>query len=80
MESALELSKKDDKLRRIIASGPGKIANDLYVANKSKGIPFNKTWEEITMTFAQDKEGMSRAHEVALALDMKATDQKTPKE
>jgi hypothetical protein len=80
MESALELSKKEDKLRRIIASGPGKIANDLYVANKSKGIPFNKTWEEITMTFAQDKEGMSRAHEVALALDMKATDQKTPKE
>jgi hypothetical protein len=80
MESALDLSKKDDKLRRLVASGPGKIANDLYIANKSKGVPFNRTWEEITMTFNQDKEAMAKAHEVALALDMKANDQKTPKE
>lgn len=80
METAFELIRKDDKLRRLVASGPGKIANDLYVANKSKGVPFNKTWDEITMTYAQDKEAMAKAHEVALALDMKANDQKTPKE
>jgi len=80
MAAAVELSKQDQKLKRLIASGPGKIANDLYVADKSKGISWNKTWSEVTMTFANDKEAMAKAHEVMLALSMKSDDQKTPKE
>lgn len=80
MAAAVELSKQEQKLKRLIASGPGKIANDLYVADKSKGVSWNKTWSEITMTFANDKEAMAKAHEVMLALSMKSDDQTTPKE
>lgn len=71
LQTAYPLAKKSDKLDRVIASGPGKVAYDLYVANKAKGIPFSKTYEEITMTFAGDRKSMEQAHSVALALDIK---------
>lgn len=71
LQTAYPLAKKADKLDRVIASGPGKVAYDLYVANKAKGIPFSKTYEEITMTFAGDRKSMEQAHSVALALDIK---------
>jgi hypothetical protein len=71
LQTAYPLAKKSDKLDRVIASGPGKVAYDLYVANKAKGIPFTKTYEEITMTFAGDRKAMEQGHSVALALDIK---------
>ena len=74
LEGAYELAKKADKLSRISASGPGKVAYDLYVANKAKGLPFSRTYEEITLTFAGDMATMEAAHEAALALDIKDRD------
>jgi hypothetical protein len=74
LEGAYALAKKADKLSRISASGPGKVAYDLYVANKAKGIPFTRTYEEITMTFSGDMSAMEKAHETALALDIKDRD------
>jgi len=74
LEGAYLLTKKADKLSRVSASGPGKVAYDLYVANKAKGIPFGRTYEEITLTFAGDGPSMEKAHEAALALDIKDRD------
>jgi len=74
LEGAYLLTKRADKLSRISASGPGKVAYDLYVANKAKGIPFGRTYEEITLTFAGDGPSMEKAHEAALALDIKDRD------
>jgi hypothetical protein len=74
LEGAYLLTKRADKLSRISASGPGKVAYDLYVANKAKGIPFGRTYEEITMTFSGDMSAMEKAHETALALDIKDRD------
>lgn len=74
LEEAYTLAKRADKLSRVSASGPGKVAYDLYVANKAKGIPFSRTYEEITMTFSGDMSAMEKAHEAALALDIKDRD------
>lgn len=74
LEGAYMLAKKGDKLGRVSASGPGKVAYDLYVANRAKGIPFARTYEEITLTFSGDMPAMERAHETALALDIKDRD------
>ena len=74
LEGAYTLAKKADKLSRLSASGPGKVAFDLYRANKSKGIPFSRTYEEITLTFAGDGPAMEKAHETALALHIKDRD------
>ena len=74
LEGAYALAKKADKLGRVSASGSGKVAYDLYVANKAKGIPFARTYEEITLTFSGDMPAMERAHETALALDIKDRD------
>lgn len=74
LQEAYTLSKKIDKLDRLIASGAGKVAYDLYVGNKATGKPFSKTYEEITMTFSGDRSAMEQAHSVALALDMKDSD------
>jgi len=74
LEGAYSLAKKVDKLGRLSSSGPGKVAYDLYVANKAKGIPFSRTYEEITLTFSGDMPAMEKAHEIALALDIKDRD------
>jgi hypothetical protein len=79
IETALELKAKPDKLSRLTASGAGKVANDLYRANAAKGIPFQRTWEEITMTFNGNEDAMKKAHEIAIALDMLTKDT-APKE
>ena len=79
IETALDLKAKPSKLQRLTASGSGKVANDLYRANAAKGIPFQRTWEEITMTFNGNEDAMKKAHEVALALDMMTNDT-APKE
>lgn len=75
-----KLADQPDKLKRLTASGPGRIASDIYKANKAKGIAFETTWQEIQMTFADDRPAMERAHEIALALDMMDEDAKKPKE
>lgn len=71
LDTAYSLVKKPSKLDRVIASGPGKVAYDLYVANKSTGKPFSKTYEMLTIEFAGDRSLMEQAHAVALALDIK---------
>lgn len=75
-----KLADQPDKLKRLTASGPGRVASDIYKANKAKGIEFKTTWQEIQMTFADDRAAMERAHEIALALDMMDEDAKQPKE
>jgi hypothetical protein len=77
VEAATSLSKRDDKLRRLTASGVGKTAQELYDRNVRDRVPFTVTYKKITEIFANDREGMMRAHEVALALDIKA-DNKEP--
>lgn len=79
IETALDLKTKPSKLERLTASGSGKVARDLYRANAAKGIPFQRTWEEITMTFNGNEDAMKKAHEIALALDMMTNDT-APKE
>jgi len=79
IETALELKAKPSKLDRLSASGAGKVARDIYRANVAKGVPFQRTWEEITMTFNGNEDAMRKAHEIALALDMLTTDT-APKE
>lgn len=79
-EVADKLADQPDKIKRLTASGPGRIASDIYKANKAKGIEFKTTWQEIQMTFADDRASMERAHEIALALDMMDEDAKQPKE
>jgi hypothetical protein len=77
VEAATALSKRDDKLRRLTASGVGKTAQELSDRNVRDRVPFTVTYKKITEIFANDREGMMRAHEVALALDIKA-DNKEP--
>jgi hypothetical protein len=75
-----KLADQPDKIKRLTASGPGRVASDIYRANKAKNIAFDTTWQEIQMTFADDRAAMERAHEIALALDMMDEDAKKPKE
>ena len=75
-----KLADQPDKIKRLTASGPGRVASDIYKANKAKGIEFKTTWQEIQMTFADDRASMERAHEIALALDMMDEDAKQAKE
>ena len=75
-----KLADQPDKIKRLTASGPGRVASDIYKANKAKNIAFDTTWQEIQMTFADDRAAMERAHEIALALDMMDEDAKKPKE
>jgi hypothetical protein len=79
-EVADKLADQPDKIKRLTASGPGRVASDIYKANKAKGIEFKTTWQEIQMTFADDRASMERAHEIALALDMMDEDAKQAKE
>jgi len=67
--AALALKDKPEKLKRLTASGPGKVAYELFKANKATNAPFNKTWEQITLTFAGKPDDMKAAHEVAIALN-----------
>lgn len=77
-EVALELKDKRGKLDRIASSGPGKVAKDLWSQNSKSGKPFENTWQEIQMTFAGDQKSLEVAHEVALAYDIIAREDKAP--
>ena len=77
VEAATSLSKRDDKLRRLTSSGAGKTAQELYDRNLRDVVPFTVTYAKITEIFKNDRDGMMKAHEVALALDIKA-DNKEP--
>jgi hypothetical protein len=77
-EVALELKDKRGKLDRIASSGPGKVAKDLWSQNSKSGKPFENTWQEIQMTFAGDQKSLEVAHEVALAYDIIAKEDKAP--
>jgi hypothetical protein len=69
-ETALEQKDKRGKLDRLTASGPGRLAKDVYLANSSRKIPFEVTWQELQLAFAGNEKGRETAHEVALALDL----------
>jgi len=78
--AAMALKDQPDKLKRLTASGPGRVGYQIYTANKAKGIPFTTTYEEIVNTFADDKDAMKKAHDVAMASAFAAHDAVNPKE
>ena len=78
--AAMSLKDQPDKLKRLTASGPGRVGYQIYTANKAKGIPFTTTYEEIVNTFADDKDAMKKAHDVAFASAFAAHDAVNPKE
>jgi hypothetical protein len=78
--AAMSLKDQPDKMKRLSASGPGRVGYQIYAANKAKGIPFTTTYEEIVNTFADDKDAMKKAHEVAFATAFAAHDSVNPKE
>ena len=80
VSSAMVLKDQPDKLKRLVASGPGRVGYQIYAANKAKGIPFSTTYDEIVNTFAGDKEAMKKAHDVAMASAFAAHDSVNPKE
>lgn len=80
LEEAYILAGKPSQLDRKTKSGAGKVAKDIYSGNLSKNLPFSRTWDEITITFAGDDAAMKSAHEAALALDILATKSKEAKE
>jgi len=77
-EAALELKDKRNKLDRLSGSGPGKVAKELWGQNAQRGVPFENTWQEIQLTFAGDQKSLELAHEVALAYDLIAKEDKAP--
>jgi hypothetical protein len=79
-DAATALKDQPGKLKRLAASGAGKVGYQIYTTNKASGFAFMPvTWSEIVNTFAGDPEAMKKAHEVALAAAMVAHDSLTPK-
>jgi len=69
-DSAKEIVDQPGKLARLTASGPGKVAADVYNANKASGKDFKLTYDTLTATYEDDKEALQTAHQIALALDI----------
>jgi hypothetical protein len=69
-DNAKEIVSQPGKLARLTASGPGKVAADVYNANKTTGKDFKLTYDTLTATYEDDKEALATAHQVALALDI----------
>lgn len=69
-DNAKEIVDQPGKLARLVASGPGKVAADVYNANKVSGKDFKQTYDTLTATYEDDKEALATAHQVALALDI----------
>ena len=57
-DSAKEIIDQPGKLARLIASGPGKVAADVYNANKVSGKDFKQTYDTLTATYEDDKEAL----------------------
>jgi hypothetical protein len=77
-DNAKEIVSQPGKLARLIASGPGKVAADVYNANKANGKDFKLTYDTLTATYEDDKEALATAHQVALALDIANTNRTAP--
>lgn len=77
-QSAKEIIDQPGKLARLTASGPGKVAADVYNANKASGKDFKQTYETLTATYEDDKEALAVAHQIALALDITARNKTAP--
>lgn len=71
-----KLAEQGSRLDRLINSGPGKVASQVYSGNVSKNLPLSKTLEEITFTYADDPEARDRAIDIAMALDLKSENSK----
>jgi hypothetical protein len=71
-----KLAEQGSRLDRLINSGPGKVASQVYSGNISKNLPLSKTLEEITFTYADDPEARDRAIDIAMALDLKSENSK----
>lgn len=69
-DNAKEIVDQPGKLARLTASGPGKVAADVYNANKTTDKDFKLTYDTLTATYEDDKEALAVAHQVALALDI----------
>ena len=77
-DNAKEIVSQPGKLARLIASGPGKVAADVYNANKASGKDFKLTYDTLTATYEDDKEALATAHQVALALDIASRNRTAP--
>ena len=77
-DNAKEIVDQPGKLARLIASGPGKVAADVYNANKTTGKDFKLTYDTLTATYEDDKEALATAHQVALALDIASRNRTAP--
>jgi hypothetical protein len=77
-DNAKQIIDQPGKLARLVASGPGKVAADVYNANKSSGKDFKLTYDTLTATYEDDKEALATAHQVALALDIAARARTAP--
>lgn len=71
-----QLADQGSKLDRLINSGPGKVASQVYAGNVSKNLPLSKTLEEITFTYADDPANRDKAIDIAMALDLKSENSK----
>lgn len=78
--SATELAKKPEKVKRLTASGIGKVVSDIYNANKTAKKSLNRSWEEIVITYSGSKEELKTALDILLALDMLEDSKSRPKE
>jgi len=77
-DNAKQIVDQPGKLARLVASGPGKVAADVYNANKASGKDFKLTYDTLTAAYEDDKEALATAHQVALALDIAARARTAP--
>ena len=77
-DNAKQIIDQPGKLARLVASGPGKVAADVYNANKASGKDFKLTYDTLTATYEDDKEALASAHQVALALDIASRNRTAP--
>jgi hypothetical protein len=79
-EAAADLAQKPDKLARLVASGAGKVVQQIYTANAKTNVPFEVGWQEIALQYSDDVEKLKVAHEILLALDITSKNKIKPKE
>ena len=79
-EAATDLAQKPDKLARLVASGAGKVVQQIYTANAKTNVPFEVGWQEIALQYSDDVEKLKVAHEILLALDIANKAKIKPKE
>jgi len=76
---AKDLLSKPKQLERVIASGVGKQAAEIYNGNRITNKGIKQTMEQITVDFSDSPEDRRKAHAIVIALDLKNKDsQKLP--